>query len=220
MRQASRISGGYDQPACLLGTVGGAPSFQRPPHFRVSVPETTLEFDPFSRVLRPAPVRAQSHPFYPANLPYPVPPGVGGLQRQHVGDLSMLKPFLELAMLPIEDISDHRPEGDLYLQRPLDQLQSYLRLGAKGRVALSTLKVVSGGVGLDLHRIVDPLLSIQARDRHHAIVYLPDPTKILLTDVCRRLAIFAVAGLVYDQDARALRSRLRIFEHQIHPAPI
>src|SRR5215216_1302679 len=189
MRQASRISGGYDQPACLLGTVGGAPSFQRPPHFGVSVPETTLEFDPFSRILGPTPVRAQSHPFYPANLPCPVPPGVGGLQRQHVGDLSTFEPFLELTMLSVEDVSDHSPEGNLHLYGPLHQLQSYLRLGAKGRIALPALKVVSGGVGLDLHRIVDPFVSIQARDRHHTIVYLSDTIKILLTNVCRRLAI-------------------------------
>src|SRR3954447_9837142 len=184
MRQARRIGGSYDQPACLLGTVGGALGFQRPPYLLVSVPETTLEFDPFSRVLGPAPVRAQSHPFHPADLPYPMPPGVGGLQRQHVGDAPILEPFLELAMLAVEDVSDHRPEGELHLYYgPLHQLQGYPRLGAKGRIALSALEVVSGGVGLDLHRVVDPLLGIQARDRHHAIVYLADPTEILLTDV-------------------------------------
>ncbi len=45
-------------------------------------------------------------------------------------------------MLSVEDVSDHRPERDLHLYRSLDQLEGYLRLGAKLRVCLTALKVV------------------------------------------------------------------------------
>ena len=53
-------------------------------------------------------------------------------------------------MLPVEDVSDYGPEGDLHLYRSLDQLQGYLRLSVKLWVCLTTLEMVRRGVGLDL----------------------------------------------------------------------
>jgi hypothetical protein len=94
-----------------------------------------------------------------------------------------------------------RRTGSSSLQLALAVRGLSLRLGAKFRVCLPSLEVVSGGVGLDLHRIlhriVDPLVGPQAPNRHDAIVYLADAAQILLSEVgCSLIpSFFALPGL-------------------------
>src|SRR5215211_3640682 len=134
--------------------------------------------------------------------------------------LPALESFLELAMLPIEDVPDHRPEGDAHLHRSLDQPKGYLGLGAKPWVRLAALEMVRGGVGLDLQRIVQSLVNPQARNGHDAVVYLADAAQVLLPDVRRGFPVFSVPGFVYYQRAACLRSGPLIFEHNLHSAPV
>lgn len=65
-------------------------------------------------------------------------------------------------MLTVEDVRDHRPERGSPLEGGLDQLESYLRLGAEGGVGLAPLEVVRRGIRLDLQRVVDSLVGPQA----------------------------------------------------------
>jgi hypothetical protein len=160
------------------------------------------------------------HSFHPADLIDGMPPGVGGLQRQHVGYPLLLEPSLELAMLPVEDVAYHRPEGEVHLYRSLDQFHGYLGFGAKGRIVLAALEVVRRSVGLDLKRIVQSLVDPQARNGDHPVVYLADAAQVLLAYVRRGFAVLAVPGLVHYQRAARRRSSPRVFEHDLHPAPV
>src|SRR5688500_19894784 len=75
-------------------------------------------------------------------------------------------------------------------------------------------------VGLYRKRVVKPLVSIQAGDRDHAVIYLSNPAQILFSYMSRCLAVLAVSSLIYKQGSALLRSRLGVFEHQLYPAPI
>ncbi len=123
-------------------------------------------------------------------------------------------------MLSVEDVPDHRPEGNAHLHGSLDQLQSYLGLGAKLRIRLATLEMVCRSIRLHLDGVVDSLVHPQARNRDDTIVYLADPTQVLLSDMCGSSSILAVPGLVHDESAACLRSDPRVFEHNLHPAPV
>src|SRR5215212_9695715 len=123
-------------------------------------------------------------------------------------------------MLSVEDVPDNRPEWELHLYCPLDQLKGYVGLGAKGGIPLAALEVVGRGVRFDLQWIVKPLLSVQARDRNHPIICLSYASQVLLAHVGGCITVLAVAGFVYDQSPGFNRSRLGLFEHQLHPAAV
>src|SRR4051812_40634944 len=61
--------------------------------------------------------------------------------------------------------------------------------------ALPPSKWCAGVQGSSSRRVVDLLVYPQARDRNDTVVYLSEPTKMLLADVRRRCA---VAGLVHS----------------------
>jgi hypothetical protein len=69
-------------------------------------------------------------------------PTVRRLHGQHIGYPSALQSPSELTMLPVEDVPDDRPEWELHLYGPLDQLKGYLWFGAKLGIFLTTLEVV------------------------------------------------------------------------------
>src|SRR3954447_2450562 len=80
---------------------------------------------------------------------------------------------------------------------------------------------MSGSVGLDLQRIVDPFVGPKRTYRHYAIVYLADAAQVLLAYVSGLFAILTISGFVYDQRAASARgTTLRIFEQQLYPAPV
>jgi len=80
--------------------------------------------------------------------------------------------------------------------------------------------VVSGSVGLDPQGIVDSLVGPKRTYRYYAIVYLADAAQVLLAYVSGLSAVLAISGFVYDQRAASARGSLRIFEHQLYPAPV
>ena len=83
-------------------------------------------------------------------------------------------------MLAVEGIRYYRSKRDLHLYRPLDQLQGNRWLGTKLWIGLTFREVVSGSVGLDLQRIVGPLVRPKRTYRYYAIVYLADAAQVLL----------------------------------------
>jgi hypothetical protein len=83
-------------------------------------------------------------------------------------------------MLCVEDVPDHRPEWEIHLYGPLDQLKGYLWFGAKLGIFLTTLEVVGRSVGLDLlQRIVEPLVGVHGAYRDHSIVCLSHAAEVL-----------------------------------------
>src|SRR5215212_2200307 len=118
-------------------------------------------------------------------------------------------------MLPVEDVPDHSPKRDAHLHRSLDQLKSYLRLGAKLGVRLGAFEVVRRSIRLDLDGIVQSLVDPQARNGDHPVVYLSDATQVLLAYVRRGFAVLALPGLVHYQRAARRRSGPRVFEHDL-----
>jgi hypothetical protein len=97
----------------------------------------------------------------------------------------------ELAVLPVEDVRDHRPEGDPHPSGSVDQLQGYLGFGAKGRIRLAAFEVVRGGVGLYLQRVVEPLVGVHRAYRDHPVGYLAYPSEVLMPHVGGSLTVLA-----------------------------
>ena len=95
----------------------------------------------------------------------------------------------ELAMLPVEDVPDNRPEWELHLYGPLDQLKGYVWFGAKLGIFLTTLEVVGRSVGLDLQRIVEPLLGLHGAYPDHSILCLSDAAEVLHSHISGGLAV-------------------------------
>src|SRR5215218_1501236 len=220
MRECGRIGGRHDQPAVFLCSERPAFGLQCPPHLGMSITEAAFELDPFSGIVRATPVRSERDTLYPADLIHRMPPGVGRLQRQHIGYPLLLKPFLELAMLTVEDVPDHRSERETHLHGPLDQFKSYLGLGAEVGIHLCSLEVMRRSVGFDFNGIVDPLVHPKTRNGDDPIVYLADPAQILFSHVSRGFAVLAIPGLVHYQCAACLGSGSRVVEHNLHPAPV
>lgn len=121
-----------------------------------------------------------------------------------------LQSLSELAMLSVEDLPNDRPEWELHLYCPLDQLMGYEGLGAKGGIVLSTLEVVHRGVRFDLQWILEPLLSLHRAYRNHPVGYLAYTSQVLLAHVGGGITDFSVAALVYEQSTTANRSRLGV----------
>jgi hypothetical protein len=125
----------------------------------VSIAEGVLQSDPLSRIVLSLPrVLPDRIPhFFSATSGRKVPT-VRRLDGQHIGYPSALQSPPELAMLSVEDVPDNRPEWELHLYRPLDQLKGYAGLGAKGGIRLATLEVVRRGVRLEVHGPIHPLI--------------------------------------------------------------
>jgi hypothetical protein len=71
------------------------------------------------------------------------------------------------------------PPGDAPFDGSFEQFEGYLRLGAETGIFFATFKVVRGGVGLDLQRVVESLISPKRAHGDHSIVYLTDARKVL-----------------------------------------
>src|SRR5215203_5085786 len=80
----------------------------------MSVPETSHYLYPLSRALLILPPFAGRHGCFPrgAYLAYSVPPGVGGLQSQHVTHSELAQRPFETLILTVERIGHHRAKWD------------------------------------------------------------------------------------------------------------
>src|SRR5829696_3153155 len=149
LRQRGGIGGGNHQPPPVAsGVERPAGGFQRPPPFSVPIAEGMLHSHPLARLLLPIPG------ILPHHLLKCLPSASGGevptvrrLHGQHIGYPCALQSPSELAMLSVEDVPNNRPEWELHLYGPLDQLKGYVGLGAKGGIRLAALEVVGRGVG-------------------------------------------------------------------------
>jgi hypothetical protein len=112
------------------------------------------------------------------------------------------------------------PPGDAPLDGSFDQFEGYLRLGAETGIFFATFKVVRGGVGLDLQRVVESLISPKRAHGDHSIVYLTDARKVLAAHVGGLLALLAVASFVDDEGTSVVRSGSGIFQQELDPAPV
>jgi hypothetical protein len=127
---------------------------------------------------------------------------VRGFERQHVGCFSILKSLFELAVPAVAHVSNNGLESNAHLHRSLDRPKGYLRLGAELRVVLAAREVVSGGVGVDLQRVVKALVGLQVPHKDYPIVYLADTAQILLAHVGGRLAVSVGKGERPPQEDR------------------
>src|SRR5262249_24014617 len=99
-----------------------------------------------------------------------MPPGVGGIERQDIGDLQLAQPLSQAAILAVEGISYHRPERPRLLDRLLDELHGDFGLRAKSRVMLALGKIALWRVWLDLQGVIHLLIGPQAGHGNYAVV--------------------------------------------------
>lgn len=178
-------------PSCFERPASG---FQRPPPFGVPVAEGMLQSYPPSGVILSLPAILLDY------LPHPLPSASTVARYQlsrkasrpaHIGYLPALQSPSELVVLSVEDVPNHRPEWDFHLYGPLDQLQGYPGLGAKGTIRIAALEVVGRSVGFDPQGIVEPFVGKQAGERNHPIFYLCYTPQVLLANVSGGLALLA-----------------------------
>lgn len=83
--------------------------------------------------------------------------------------------------------------------------------------SLATLEVVRGSVGFEVHRIVHPLVRLQAGDAHHPALSLANCfSQPLSAGVSCSLALLGVAMLVYSPEhALPIRCGRGLFEHEL-----
>src|SRR3712207_1658539 len=86
-------------------------------------------------------------------------------------------------------------------------------------IVLSAFEVVRGGVRLEVHRIVNPLIGPQARNAHNPAVGLADVGQPLSADVRGMLAPLTIPMLVYYQHALLAQSSSgrAFFEQEFEP---
>src|SRR5215217_2786504 len=85
--------------------------------------------------------------------------------------------MLELPVLTVERVRDHRPKVHSSVHRTLHQIFGYLQLGAELRILLAALEVVRRCVRLELQWIVHSLVGKQAGYADYPV--------FCLTDVCK-----------------------------------
>src|SRR5215210_1053997 len=213
--QPLRIGGDHQSPLRLLGTIRSRLDLQSPPRLLMAVSEGAYHPPPLPRIVRVVPSGGQGRlpqcPYRPLHMP----PRVRILQREHVPRPELAQCPPELVVLAVKRVCNHRPKGHASGHRASHELLGYLGLGAEARVGLAALEVVLGRVGLDLQRIVDPLIGPQATDAHHSVFGLAHVAKPLLAHVGRLLAPLAIAVLVYDQNAILVRNRRRVREGEL-----
>src|SRR5215212_3700612 len=175
VRQLLGIRADHHRSPLPLGTVWTHVHLQRPPRLFVSIAEVAYNLHPISGASLSLPLLASRHGRLErgAYLVFLVPPGVGGLQGQHVCCAEFLQGSFEAPVLAVERVGHHRPEGYIPLYGKLYQLRGDLELGAKSWVLLASLEVMRGGVRLEVHRIVDPLVGKQAAYAYHPLSVLP-----------------------------------------------
>src|SRR5918999_1376796 len=217
VRQPLGICAEHHRSPLPLGTVGTHVHLQRPPRLFVAIPEVAYNLHPLSGASLSLPILASRHGRLKrgAYLAFLVPPGVRGLQGQHVCCAEFLQGSFETPLLAIERVGHHRLEGYIPLYGKLYQLRGDLELGAKCGVLLAALEVMGGGVRLEVHRIVDPLVRPQAAYADHPALGLADVGQPLSAYVRRMLTPLAVAVLVYCQNALLARSSGVLIDHEL-----
>jgi hypothetical protein len=125
----------------------------------MAVAEGARKLHPFAWIIGTFPGGNPRYLLHRARLSYGTVPSVGGLQRQHVGYALALQALPEPPVLAVEDVRHHRSKRDAPFDGGFDQLEGYLRLGAEKGIFFTAFEVMRGGVGLNLQRVVDSLVS-------------------------------------------------------------
>src|SRR5215211_121411 len=114
IRQLLGIGGGHHSPPPPLWTVGSYVHLQGPPRLLVPLPKTPRYLHPFPGVTLAFPPFCGHHGRRPwgAYLAPLVPPGVRGLQGQHVSRSELRQGILEAPILAVERVGYHRLERD------------------------------------------------------------------------------------------------------------
>src|SRR5215210_9444641 len=129
IRQRGGVSGGDHRPPLPSCFERPASEFQCPPRLYVSIAEVVLQSDPLSRIVLSLPrVLPDRIPHLFSATSGRKVPTVRRLHGQHIGYPSALQSPSELAMLSVENVPDNRPEREIHLYGPLDQLKGYLWL--------------------------------------------------------------------------------------------
>src|SRR3954454_16056694 len=144
-----------------------------------------------------------------------MPPAMRRPERQDIADLELVQTSAKGLVFTVERVGDDGTEGPAVSNGSLDQVEGKLGFGAKGRIRLATSKPVSRGVGFNVKRVVDALVSPERRDRASTIVGLAEIGQILATNVSPFGTIFAIAGLIDDQHASAIRGACRLSAQQV-----
>jgi hypothetical protein len=149
---------------------------------------------------------------------------VGGLQGQNVGYLLLFKSFLELAMLPVEDVPDHSPKRDVPIStarstssRAISEAWCETR-GSPCRLRSGAPEYMARPRWDSTESLFDP----QARNGDHPVVSIfPMPPRYCLPTCavafsrpCDRRC------LVHDERSAWRGSAPGVFEHDLHPAPV
>ena len=85
-------------------------------------------------------------------------------------------------------------------------------------IVLALLKVVSRRVGFEIDGIIDRFVGPQASDGDHSIVNLAQLAQVLPADMSRLVAIFAIPGLIDDQNPLGRRGGCRILAQPLESA--
>src|SRR5215213_7329383 len=111
--------------AALFGDpVGSHVHLQCPPLLLVTILQTSRYLHPVPRMACISPGFASGYRRFPRRtyLAHLVPPGVGGLQSQHVTRAEFAKSPFETLVFTIERIGNHSPEGAASAHGHLHQL--------------------------------------------------------------------------------------------------
>jgi hypothetical protein len=201
--QGGRVGRGHDQPHRALRSVAGEAGLGRPPHLPVAVAVAAHDAGPVAGALprggRSVPLLAAGRLLRRGGRVLADPRPLRRLEAEHVGHPRLVQGRLELDVVAVEAVGHRRPEGHPGRPRGGDQLQGDGGLGPEGGIAAPPGEAGRGGVGLDVHRPVDPLVGPQAGHGHDAVVHLADDPEVLPGDVRGLGPVLAVAGVVQDQ---------------------
>lgn len=141
-----------------------------------------------------------------------------GLEGKYIAQLEHSESLSQGTVLSVEIISYHRSKREVLGGRPLDQVQRDREVCPKGGIVLALLKVVSRRVGFEIDGIIDRFVGPQASDGDHSIVNLAQLAQVLPADMSRLVAIFAIPGLIDDQNPLGRRGGCRILAQPLESA--
>src|SRR6516225_10671363 len=139
-----------------------------------------------------------------------MPPGMGRIERQDIGNLYLAQSRSQTAILAIEGVGDYCPERPLLLNRVLDELQGNLGFGTERRIVLALSKIALRRVWLDLQRVIDLFVGPQATHGDDAVLDLANVAQVLARHMRRFVSVFAISCLIDDQGSLPVGSRRRV----------
>ena len=128
-------------------------------------------------------------------------PAMRRFEGHHIPNGEPLQSSPQAAVFPVERICDYGPKQPLLVNCLLDQLQSDLALGAKGRIAPPLWEIRLRGRGLDLQWGIDLGVCPQAGDRHRSIVNLAHTAQIVASYMRGFVAVLPISCLINDEHA-------------------